>query len=105
MTVVGPKAWKAFGAYRELKKEIQTTQSLALAALTKQRDDCVKDITELKRDLRNKQREIEEKDDMSRQDRAHIRLLKVRLRDNNIDIDDIEEQIRRFFNGNGRNGK
>ena len=98
ITIVVPIVWRSYGTYRKWQKEIQNTQAIALTSLETQRDDYRQQISELKQDLREKQRALETKDDFSRQDRAHIRLLKIRLQDRNIDFDDIEEQIRRFFN-------
>lgn len=98
--IVGKVVWKAIQNYRGWRHEIVATQAQALAAITQQRNELLITVKQLKEDLRLKQRTIEEKDDIGSQDRAHIRLLKNRLKDSDIDFDDIEEQIRRFFNGN-----
>lgn len=94
--------WHLYRNYNKLRIELTDAQKESLDLREKQRDEALLKVRQLQDDLRQRQRDLEEKEDLGRQDRAHIRLLKIRLRDNRVEFDDIEEQIQKFFSGNGR---
>lgn len=95
------------GAVRQYfgwQREYQETQErlaagyLQLDSLTARKlAVALAECEELKSELRRAVREKDLRDDAGRQDRATIRKLKSRLRDNKIDCSDIDEEIHREF--------
>lgn len=93
----GPRALDAFRFYRGVQKEFTDSQTQRLATRQEERDNALKALAEVERDLRQSKRDLERREDFSRQDRAHIRLLKVRIKELKGDFDDVDEQILNFF--------
>lgn len=93
----GPRALSAFKFYKGVQKEFADSQTQKLATLKEERDNALKALEEVERDLRQVKRDLERREDFGRQDRAHIRLLKVRIKELKGDFDDIDEQILNFF--------
>jgi len=94
-------AWRL---YSRANAEVHQTQErladgyLGLTTLTeRERDRARQECRELQADLRAATRAKDLRDDINRQDRALIRALKNRLRENRIDFSDIEEAIQSQF--------
>lgn len=94
----------AWQFYRRAQAELHETQERladgyqGLTTLTeRERDRARKECEELRRDLQDAVRAKDLRDDINRQDRAMIRALKARLRENKIDFADLEEAIQKQF--------
>lgn len=98
----GPRALNAFKFYRNVKQEFSESQAQRLATRQEERDAAIAALAEVERDLRQSKRDLERREDFSRQDRAHIRLLKVRIKELHGDYDDVDEQILNFFESEKR---
>jgi hypothetical protein len=97
----GITAWRL---YRRASDEVHATQERladgyqGLTTLTeRERDRARQECKELQADLRAATRAKDLRDEMNRQNLAHIRLLKARLKEEKIDFSDIDEAIQKQF--------
>ena len=107
--------WSAWKAYRAAQTKLHETNERLVAAQDKlheidssltdrQLAEAKRECQELKNELSELQRIFKDqvratgvRDDINRQDRAYIRALEGRLREERIDFADIEEAIQRQF--------
>lgn len=93
----GVRAWFALGEKLEKRRDhtlhVTETDLETYKRLWEERGVT---IDGLKRVLRDKTRDCDERDDINAQDRYEIRLLKTRMREERIDYRDIEELVRKW---------